>query len=329
MRAVVIEGTSGISSLVVRDVPEPQPGTDQVLVHVQAAGLNRSELLQARGLYSAPPGSPVDIPGLEFAGTVIARGSGCVGPVQIGDRVFGIVGGGGLAEFVCTHERLAVPIPQNLDFPAAGAVPEVFITAHDALITQGSLRPGQSVLITGAASGVGLAAVQIANAMGCQVFGTSRTPQKLELSEKFGLNRGLAPGQDTEAVEMWIARETSQRGVDVVIDLIGGDSLNQNLSCLAHRGRLVIVGLLAGSSAKIDLRLFMCKRLQVIGTVLRSRSLEDKIFATHAFCDSVIPWLKQERVRPVVDSVYRLEQIQAAARKMELNQVFGKVVLVP
>ena len=186
MRAIVITGNGGPEVLEIRDVPTPEPRGEQVRVRVRACGLNRADLMQCRGMYPAPPGVPADIPGLEYAGEVDALGPDVTGPLKPGDRVFGIVGGGGQAEFVLTHERMAVPIPANLDFVEAAAVPEAFITAHDALLTQGRLDPGERVLIHAVGSGVGTAAVQIAHAMGCTVFGTSRTAAKLE--------RAAAPG---------------------------------------------------------------------------------------------------------------------------------------
>jgi putative PIG3 family NAD(P)H quinone oxidoreductase len=329
MRAVVIEGRAGTSSLLVHEVPTPQPRGEQVLVKVHAAGLNRADLLQARGAYPPPPGAPANIPGLEFAGEVVARGPDCAGPLQPADRVFGIVGGGGLAEYVVTHERLAVPIPQPLDWTAAGAVPEAFITAHDALTTQGALEPGQSVLIHTAGGGVGLAAVQVAHVMGCQVFGTARTAEKLQRAIPYGLDRGIDLAEEGGRFDKIIARQTEGRGVDVVIDFLGGPYWERNVASLAPTGRLVIVGLLAGAQAQVDLRALMSNRLRVVATVLRSRPLEDKIAATRAFAGSVVPWLALGRIHPVVDAVFPLAQIQEAAAYMESNRAFGKIVLKP
>src|SRR5262249_9299630 len=180
MRAIVIDGKGGAEVLFVRDVPAPEPRGEQVRVRVRACGLNRADLMQARGQYPAPVGAPADIPGLEYAGEVDALGPNTTGRLRLGDRVFGIVGGGGQGEFVITHERMAVTIPRNLDFVQAAAVPEVFLTAHDALITQAKLGLGERVLVHAVGSGVGTAALQIAHAMSCTVFGTSRTSAKLE-----------------------------------------------------------------------------------------------------------------------------------------------------
>src|SRR4051794_10508578 len=186
MKAIIITRTGGANVLEVRDVPTPEPQGDSIRVRVRACGLNRADLMQCRGYYPAPPGAPPDIPGLEYAGEVDALGPGCTGPLRPGDRVFGIVGGGGQAEYVLTHERMAVPVPANLDFEQAAAVPEVFLTAHDALETQAGLRPGETVLIHAVGSGVGTAALQVARAMGCTVFGTSRTADKLTRAAELG-----------------------------------------------------------------------------------------------------------------------------------------------
>jgi putative PIG3 family NAD(P)H quinone oxidoreductase len=281
--------------------------------------------MQARGVYPAPPGAPADIPGLEYAGEVDALGQDVTGPLRVGDPVFGIVGGGGQAEFVLTHERMAVPIPPNLDFVEAAAVPEAFITAHDALLTQGRLDPGGRVLIHAVGSGVGSAAIQVAHAMGCTVLGTSRNAAKLERADALGLDHGIDTSRENFA-EVVIAR-TEGAGVDVVIDLLGGTALVGNLAALTTRGRLVLVGLLGGSHAPFDLNLMLRKRLTIVGTTLRARPLEEKIAATRRFADQVVPWLARGLVQPVVDSVFVFEDVRAAQERMESNEVFGKVIL--
>jgi NADPH:quinone reductase len=325
MKAITITGAGGPEVLEVRDVPDPQPQGDQIRVRVRACGLNRADLLQTRGLYPAPAGAPADIPGLEYAGEVDALGPGVTGPIKVGDRVFGILGGGGQAEYVVTHERMALPIPANLDFVQAAAVPEVFLTAHDALITQGRLGPGERVLIQAVGSGVGTAAAQIAHAMGCTVFGTSRTAAKLEQARPLGLDVGIetAKGDFAEVVN----RQTAGAGVQVVLDLVGSGVLAGNLKALAVRGRLVLVGLLGGHQAPLDLGLMLRKRLTVVGTSLRARPLEEKIAATRLFASQVLPWLERGMVRPVVDSVFAFEQVGDAQARLESNRAFGKVIL--
>jgi NADPH:quinone reductase-like Zn-dependent oxidoreductase len=268
---------------------------------------------------------PAEIPGLEYAGEIDALGPDVTGELKVGDRVFGIVAGGAQAEYLVTHERMPVPIPDNLDIVAAAAVPEVFLTAHDALITQGRLGPGERVLIHAVGSGVGTAALQIAHAMGCTVFGTSRTADKLERARGLGLDVGIETTRDDFA--MVIRQHTSGAGVEVILDLLGAGVLAGNLKALAFRGRLVMIGLMGGREAPLDLGLMLSKRLSVVGTTLRARPLEEKIAATRLFTSQVVPWLERCLVRPVVDSVYPLEAARDAHARMESNQVFGKIIL--
>ncbi|MCA1686416.1 MAG: NAD(P)H-quinone oxidoreductase [Planctomycetia bacterium] len=306
-------------------MPAPEPRGDQVRVRVRACGLNRADLMQCRGYYPAPKGAPSVIPGLEYAGEIDALGPDAVGPLAVGARVFGIVSGGGLAEYVVTPERMAVPIPGNLDMEQAAAVPEVFLTAHDALEARAGLRPGESVLVHAVGSGVGTAAAQLAHAMGCTVFGTSRTAEKLRLAAGLGVDVGI-DSQIEDFAEV-VLRHTGGRGVDAMIDLVGAPALAGNLKALATCGRLVLVGLLGGGTGTVDLSVFLRKRLRVVGTTLRARPLEEKIAATRAFADRVVPWLERGLVRPVVDRAFAFEDVRPAQERLEANLGFGKVVL--
>lgn len=325
MRAVVITGKGGPEVLDIRELPLPSPGGEQVRIRVRACGLNRADILQARGYYPAPPGVPADVPGLEFAGEVDALGPAAVGQIEVGQRVFGIVGGGAWAEHLITHPRMLAQIPEGLDFESAAAVPEAFITARDALVERGGLASGERVLIHAAGSGVGTAAVQIARAMGCFVIGTSRTAEKLERAKKLGLDAAIHSPKGEFADEA--KRRTGGRGVDVVLDLLGGKAHSENVEALASLGRLVVVGLLTGSKAEVDLNKIMAKRLTMVGTVLRARPLEEKIAATRAFADQVVPWLERGTVKPIVDSTFALDDVRAACERMESNQGYGKVIL--
>ncbi|HMB02752.1 MAG TPA: NAD(P)H-quinone oxidoreductase [Isosphaeraceae bacterium] len=325
MKAIVITGVGGPEVLELRDVPTPGPRGDQVRIRVRACGVNRADLMQCRGAYPAPPGASKDIPGLEYAGEVEALGPDVVGPLRVGDRVFGIVGGGGQAEYVVTHERLAVPIPANLSFEEAAAVPEAFITAHDALATQAGLQPGERVLVHAAGSGVGSAAVQVAHAMGCTVFGTSRTAEKLEQAAALGLDIGIDTVRDDFA-EI-IRQRTGGAGVEVVLDLIGASVLAGNLTALAPKGRLVLVGLLGGGTVSIELTALLRKRITLVATTLRARPIEEKIAATRRFATSIVPWLERGRVRPIVDRVFAFDDVRAAQARMDSNVGFGKIVL--
>jgi putative PIG3 family NAD(P)H quinone oxidoreductase len=328
MKAVVIASHGGVESLEIREVQDPAPATaDRVRIRVRAAGVNRADVLQRMGRYPAPPGYPQEIPGLEFAGEIESVGPE-VRQWQPGQRVFGITGGGANAEFVVSPEDTLAEIPTNLDWIQAAAVPEVFITAYDALFTQARLTLGETVLVHAAGSGVGTAAVQLAHVAGARVFGTSRTADKLERAKAFGLD-GCAvvhddPAQFVAAINEW----TNNRGVDVVLDLVGAAYLQANLESLALNGRMMFVGTTSGAKATLDLSTVMRKRLSINGTVLRPRSLAEKASATRLFARHVIPLLATGEVRPIVDSCYKLSEVRAAHQRIESNGTFGKVVLV-
>jgi putative PIG3 family NAD(P)H quinone oxidoreductase len=328
MKAVVITAHGGAEVLEVREVDTPAPPTaDRVRVRVHAAALNRADIYQRLGHYPAPPGYPKDIPGLEFAGEVEEIGDQ-VSWWQKGQRVFGITGGGAQAEFVVVPENHLAEVPANLDWPAAAAVPEAFITAHDALFTQARLQMGETVLIHAAGSGVGLAAIQLARAAGAQTFGTSRTADKLERARPFGLSNSAVTKDDSERFATAVQEWTNGRGVNVVLDLVGAAYLDANLASLAHKGRMVLVGTTAGANATLDFGIVMRKRLTIIGTVLRARSAEDKAAATRLFSDHVVPLLAEATIEPVVDCVYGLNEVRQAHERMESNQSFGKIVLL-
>lgn len=328
MRAVQIVSHGGVEALSVGEVARPGPAqADRVLVRVYAAGLNRADILQRMGHYPAPPGYPQDIPGLEFAGRVEQIGEE-VRTLRVGQRVFGITAGGAQAEYVTVPEATLVEIPANLTWAEAAAVPEVFITAHDALFTQAGLEMGERVLVHAAGSGVGTAAVQLAHAAGAIVYGTSRTAGKLERARPFGLDEAVAVGNDPADFAGAVRKWTNGAGVNVVLDLVGGAYLSANLEALADKGRLMFVGTTAGAIAELNLGIVMYKMLRLIGTVLRARSLEEKARATRRFAARVVPLLASGRVRPVIDRVYRMEEVRAAHERLESNESFGKIVLL-
>jgi NADPH2:quinone reductase len=329
MKAVVITSYGGVEGIGVQEVETPPaPAADRVRVRVHAAGLNRADILQRRGHYPAPPGYPTNIPGLEFAGEVDSIGQE-VRIWKIGDRVFGITGGGAQAEFVSVPESNLARIPAELDWVQAGAMPEVFITAHDALFTRAGLHVGERVLIHAAASGVGTAAIQMAHTAGATVYGTSRTADKLQQLHKLnlGLDQSVAVGSQpasfVEAVQKW----TNGAGVDVILDLVGGNYFAPNLEVLASRGRLICVGTMAGAESEIGLGLLMRKRATIIGTMLRGRSIEEKAEATRRFASSVLPLVSRGAIRPIIDRVYPANEIRDAHARMESNASFGKIVL--
>jgi NADPH:quinone reductase len=329
MRAVVVTSYGGVKGIGVQEVETPPaPVTDRVRVRVHAAGLNRADILQRRGHYPAPPGYPPNIPGMEFAGEVESIGD-AVRTWKGGDRVFGITGCGAQAEFVVVPENNLARIPAELDWVQAGAMPEVFITAHDALFTRAGLHMGERVLIHAAASGVGTAAIQVAHAAGATVYGTSRTTDKLQRLHELnlGLDKSMAVGGQpenfVEAVQKW----TNGAGVDVILDLVGGNYFAANFEALASRGRLICVGTMADTKSEIDLGLLLRKRATIIGTMLRGRSIEEKAEATRLFASSVLPLVSRGAIRPVIDRVYPANEIRDAHERMESNASFGKIVL--
>jgi NADPH:quinone reductase len=327
MLAVKIVSQEGEGRLEVCEVVRPAALADRVRVRVRAAGLNRADLLQKRGRYPAPMGSPADIPGMEFAGEVEQTGED-VRAWRTGQRVFGITGGGAQAEYVVVPESHLAEIPDALSFEEAACVPEVFITAHDALFTQGRLRTGERVLIHAVGSGVGTAAAQLAHAAGAgAVYGTARTAAKLERAREFGMDEGVVVGDDPRAFAEAVRAWTNGAGVNVVLDLVGASYLDANLEALAPRGRMLLVGTLGGASATLDFRRVMGKRLSITGTVLRARSTEEKAAAVRRFAAEVVPLLARRSVRPVLDSTFALADVSAAYARLESNETFGKVVL--
>ena len=322
MRAVVITHSGGPEVLEIQDVETPEPVGDQVRVRVRAAGLNRADLAQRMGGYPAPPGVPSNIPGLEFAGVVDA-----VGPLvqlwKTGQRVMGITGGGGQAEYVVQQEGMLIEIPEKLDFVQAAAIPEVFITAHDALFTQAGLQMGERVLIHAVGSGVGTAALQLARSVGATVYGTARTVDKLERARALGLDAGLSVRNFAAEIK----ELTNGAGVHVVLDFIGAPYMEQNLKSLASWGRLVYLATLGGAQANVNLGLVMAKRIQIRGCTLRTRTLEEKLAATRRFATHALPLLARGQIRPIVEQVYPLHEIATAHRTMEENRNFGKLIL--
>ena len=321
MRAVVFNGAGGNEVVAVEERADPVPGPGEVLVSVPFAGLNPADTIQRAGRYPAPPGSPPDIPGLEVAGRIVACGAG-VATWKPGDRVFGIVGGGGLADRVVVHESHVTAVPDGLDDPGAAAVPEVFITAHDAIIGQAGLAAGETLLVHGGAGGVGTAAIQIGVDAGARVLATVRSDRSAEAVAAFGAE----PVVDT-GFAATVSEATGGAGADVILELVGAPHFPGNLEALALRGRIVVVGVGAGAETPVSLIGLMVKRASVRGTVLRPRSLAEKAAAVAAFARDVVPALAAGRVRPVVDSVYPLEQVTAAFDRLDGPGKVGKVLL--
>jgi NADPH:quinone reductase-like Zn-dependent oxidoreductase len=311
MRAIVYTGAGGAEVMQLEERPDPVAGSDEVIVGATYSGLNPADLNQRLGNYPAPPGAPADVPGLEVAGTVVSIGDN-VHDWQVGDRVFGIVGGGGLADRVRVNARHLARVPDALDDQLAAAVPEAFITAHDAVYTQAGIRPGERLLVNGANGGVGLAAVQMALASGVQALVTVRSEQAAERL------RGM--GAQPVALE-------DARDVNVVLELVGAPNMAGNLKALATRGRIVVVSTAAGATVEMSLRALMGKRATMIGTLLRARPLEEKGAAVQAFARQVVPLLESGAIVPLVDRVFPAEQAAEAFDHLAAPGKFGKVLL--
>jgi putative PIG3 family NAD(P)H quinone oxidoreductase len=310
MRAVTIRD----GELRVEEHPDPVPGSGEVLVTVRAAGLNGADMLQRKGLYPAPPGSPQDIPGLELAGEVAACGPGAE-RFSEGDRVMAIVGGGGQAELALVHERVLMPVPEGLGWPEAGGTPEVFITAHDALFTQAELRPGEHLLVHGAAGGVGTAAVQLAKAAGATVTATVRREELRGHVEELGANAIDPEGFGDHGP------------YDVIVEMVGAPNLAQNVKSLATGGRIVVVGIGAGAKAELNLGALMGARGRIMGSTLRARPLEDKAIASRRVETEVLPLLADGRVGVPVAARYPLADVGAAYEHFTAGGKLGKIVL--
>lgn len=312
--------------LVLEDRPSPTPANDEVLVRVHGAGLNRADLLQRVGAYPAPADAPADIPGLEFAGEVTALGPAAEGLAE-GDRVFGIVSGGAQAEELVVRASHCARVPDGLDLVAAGGVPEVFVTAHDALRTQAGLLPDEVVLIHAVGSGVGTAGVQLAEALACVVIGTDRKRDKLDRAAELGLDHGVLAPTPLDTADLASRIIDAAGPVNVVLDLVGGDYLGVDVEVAAPKGRVMLVGAVAGGRAQLDILSVMGKRLTVTGTVLRARSAAEKAAAMWAFGHEVVPLLAAGTVGPIVDRILPLADVGAAYDRLASDHSFGKVIL--
>jgi len=297
----------------VRDHPDPEPGVGEVLVRVRAAGVNNADLLQAKGFYPAPPGVPADIPGLELAGEVAARGDGAE-RFEIGDRVMAVVAGGGQAELAVVHERALVPVPDGVDWPAAGGFPETFTTAHDALFTQCGLGMGERLLVSGGAGGVGTSAIQLGVAAGARVTASVR-------------NRDLWPDVEALGAQVVEPGDFSGGPFDVVLELIGAPNMAGNVDTLATGGRIVVIGVGGGGMAEVNLLALMGKRATIKASTLRARPLEGKAAAARAVEQHVLPLLGDGRVRVPVSATFGLDDVAAAYEQFAKGGKLGKIVL--
>ena len=313
MRAATIRD----GEVLVKQHPDPEPGAGQVLVRIQAAGINGADILQRLGRYPAPPGSPQDIPGLELAGVVEGLGAGATRFAE-GDRVMGIVGGGGQGELAVVHERQLMGVPESVAFPDAGGLPEVFTTAHDALFTQAGLRPGERLLVHGAAGGVGTAAVQLGHALGAHVTATVRNEERRDAVAELGADLVIEP----DGFE-------AQAPFDVILELVGAPNLAADVKALSAGGRIVVIGIGAGAKAELNLAALMAKRGRIMASTLRARPLEQKAATARALEREVLPLFERGVLRVPVAGTFALDDVAAAYDAFAAGGKLGKIILEP
>lgn len=320
MKAVICREPGGVEVLEIAELPVPEPAPGEVLVRNFATALNRADLLQRRGLYPPPPGDS-EILGLEFAGEV-ARAAG---EFAVGDRVFGLVGGGAYAEFLVVPQDLLLAIPDHLSYDAAAAIPEAFFTAHETLRELGGLLAGQTVLVHAGASGVGSAAIQVARVIGVKVIVTAGSAGKVELCTRLGATRAV--NYRNESFVDAVREVSAGDGADVILDLVGARNWEDNLRSLRAGGKYLVVGLVSGSRVEVDLGTILKRRLQILGTAMRGRSLADKVAITRRFAADLLPRFEAGSLRPVIDRIFTLEEVREAHQRMEANLNLGKIVL--
>lgn len=323
MRAIEVERPGGPEVLEVKERPRPVPGTDEVLIEVYAAGINRPDCAQRQGSYPPPAGAS-DILGLEVAGKIVVCGSE-VRRWKKGDSVCALISGGGYAEYVTAPAGQCLPIPHDFDMVHAAAIPETFFTVWTNLFESGRLKKGESVLIHGGSGGIGTAAIQLAHAFGAKVFTTVGKRESLEMCKKLGADRAILYKEE-DFVNV-IKTETRDHGVDVILDMVGGDYFARNIECLAPLGRLVQIATLHGTSAQLDLRKMMAKRLTLTGSTLRSRSVEEKTRLAGELEKHVWPLLNQGKIKPVISKIFPIENVRDAHEFMESSAHTGKIIL--
>lgn len=322
MKAIVIQEFGGPEQLSYEEVSSPVLGPGQVLVDIHATALNRADLLQRRGMYPPPKGES-EILGLECSGVVAKCGDG-VDRVGVGHRVMALLAGGGYAEQVVIDQRMAIPVPEGFSFEQAAAIPEAFLTAREALFSKGQLKLGDVVLIHAAGGGVGSAAIQLAKAAGAIVIATAGTDEKLALAGDLGAAHAVNY-KTQDFVE--VCKEVAPKGVHVVLDFIGGSYWDKHAKVLGTEGKCVIIGVMGGAKADVNLGLVLRKRLQILGLVMRSRSLEEKVAITRRFIDESLPLFEQGRLKPILDQTFALTDAKAAHERMEQNLNLGKIIL--
>ena len=325
MRVVAIRGAGGPEVLAIEERASPSPGKGDVRVEVAAAGLNRADLLQRRGFYPAPPGTVPDVPGLEYAGTIVEVGEG-VARTRIGDRVMGLVAGGAMATELIVPDAETLPVPEPLSLVEAAAVPEVFATVWDAVWVQAGLGRGETLLVHAIGSGIGTAAIQLAHAFGARIVGTSRTESKLARCRALGLDEGIFVAQDASFASA-VGEATNGAMANVILDTVGAAYLEENVRALARRGTIMVIGLVGGVVGPLPLGLLLRTRGRIIGSTLRSRSPIEKRAIAEGFTRELIPRFEDKTLAPVIEHVMPMSDIAKAHALLESNETFGKLVL--
>jgi NADPH2:quinone reductase len=324
MRAVIAEGGGGPEVLKVVDRPVPRPKAGELLVRVRAAGINRPDVLQRQGAYPPPPGAP-DVLGLEIAGEVAALGEGA-SRFAVGQRVMGLVAGGGYAQYAAVHETNALPVPEALSLEEAGGIPETYFTVWTNVFERGALKPGETLLVHGGTSGIGTTAIQLAKAFGATVIATAGSRVKCEACLRLGADRAVNYREEDFVAA--VREATGGRGADVILDMVGGSYIPRNHEAAAQDGRIVQIAFLEGSRAEVDFRRLMMKRLTHTGSTLRARSVAEKASIARALEERVLPLLAEGRCRPVMDSTYPLADAAGAHARMDGGEHVGKIVLL-
>ncbi|MCE2510243.1 MAG: NAD(P)H-quinone oxidoreductase [Alphaproteobacteria bacterium] len=325
MNAIAIAEPGGPEALVCVERPVPEPGANEVLIKVAAAGVNRPDIMQREGNYPPPPGAS-DLPGLEVAGEVVALGPGVTAP-GLGEPVAALISGGGYAEYCVAPAPLALPVPAGLTLTEAAAIPETFATVWTNVFERARLQPGETFLVHGGTSGIGTTAIQLAKAFGATVLTTAGSPEKCAFCEELGADLAI-PYKDVDFVAA-VKDFTEKRGLDVILDMVGGDYVQRNLDCLGTEGRLVQIAFLKGPKVELNLIRLMLKRLTLAGSVLRARSVPEKAQVMEGLRQHVWPLFEAKRVKPVLDSTYALQDAAEAHRRMETSRHIGKIVLLP
>lgn len=325
MKAVVAGTSGGKPCPVVREIPTPEPGAQEILIKVAATGLNRGDLMQVAGLYPPPPGAP-DTLGLEASGVVVATGRD-VKRFKIGDPVCALVAGGGYADYCIAHEGSTLPVPKGVSLVDAAALPEAHFTVWTNVVDRARLRPGETLLVHGGSSGIGTAAIQLFSARGHRVFTTAGSADKCAACERFGAARAINY-READFAEV-VRAETGGAGVDVILDMVGGDYIKKNIGLLKLEGRLVNIAFQNGAEATLNLLPLMLKRLTITGSTLRARSVGEKAEIAASVGEHVWPLIESGRVKPVVDSVFAMENVAEAHRKMAGSSHIGKILLTP